>query len=40
MSQNELAAAFTQGDGNFPAVFAGLFFSIAGMYSLSDINVY
>ena len=40
MSQDELSAAFPQGNGNFPAVFAGLFPDIAGMYSLPDVNVY
>jgi len=40
VSENELAAAFPQGDGNFPVVFAGLFLDITGMYSLPDVNVY
>jgi len=40
VSQNELAAVFPQGDGNFPIIFAGLFLDVAGMYSLSDVNVY
>jgi len=37
--QDELSAAFPQGDGNFPAVFTGLFLDVVGMYGWSDVNV-
>ena len=40
VSQNEFAAAFPQGNDDFPAVFAGLFLDVVGMYSWSDVNVY
>ena len=40
VSQNEFAAAFPQGNGDFPGIFASLFLDVLGSYGLSDVNVY
>ena len=40
VSQNEFAAVFPQGNGNFPAVPADLILDIAGLYGLANVNVY